>query len=81
MDTSGRRASIRTKLARSILPYNSIERLCGGPAKGEMCNGCDEVVPQGTLVMEGASAEGPGVQFHVECFYIWDQERRFPRMP
>ena len=81
MDKTDRRHRIREKLAKEILPYNSIERLWGGPAGEEICDGCDERIAKGTLVMEGINPKGQGVQFHVECFYIWDQERRFPRMP
>jgi hypothetical protein len=81
MNGADRRQSIRKKLAQEFLPFNHIERVWGGPAKGEQCDGCDEVIPEGTLIMEGINPKGQPIQFHVECFYIWDQERRFPRMP
>jgi hypothetical protein len=76
VEKSDRRERIRRKLAEDILPLDGIERLWGGPAAGETCNGCDEVVPRGTLIMEGINPKGQAIQFHVECFYIWDQERR-----
>jgi hypothetical protein len=76
MDQQTRRLLIQGKLLDGTLPYDSIPRLWGGPGSFELCDGCDEIVERGQLVMEGINQKGQGIQFHVECFYIWDLERR-----
>jgi len=76
---------IRSKLADGRLPHNHIPRMWGGPGNGEVCDACGELVTKAQMVMEGLSvATEPsatdeasvGVQFHVQCFQIWDAERR-----
>lgn len=67
---------IRKKLADGRLPHNHIPRLWGGPASGETCDGCDETVTKGQMIMEGLSAKSRGVQLHVTCFHVWDAERQ-----
>ena len=81
MDKADRRVRIRRKLAEEMLPRNSFDRVCERPANEQTCAGCDEIAPKGTLIVEGINPKGQGIQFHVECFYIWAQERRFPRLP
>jgi hypothetical protein len=76
MDHQARRLVIQGKLLDRTLPYNSIPRVWGGTGHGELCDGCDDVIDKPQLIMEGINPEGRGVQFHVECFYIWDKERR-----
>ena len=73
---------IQAKLADGSLPNNHIPRMWGGPGNGETCDGCGETVTTSQMVMEGlsvtdeASADGVGVQFHVECFQVWDAHRQ-----
>ena len=71
---------IRGKLADGSLPHNSIPRLWGGPGNGEICDACALVITTAQLVMEGVSTDDAkrGVQFHVECFYLWDSLRIAP---
>lgn len=77
MNNTALRAVIAAKLADGRLPQDSIPRLWGGPGNGETCQACDETVLKGQLIMEGVSTEGgAGVQFHVQCFYIWDTIRQ-----
>ena len=71
-----RRQLIQEKLRNGTLPYNSIPRVWGGASHGEMCDACDAAIGNPELIMEGINPDGKGVQFHVECFYIWDKERR-----
>jgi hypothetical protein len=52
--------------------------MCGGHGNGETCDGCGETVAKAQMVMEGIDTRGTGVQFHVQCFYLWDSERRPP---
>ena len=78
---------IRAKLESGLLPYDHISRIWGAPGNGETCDGCDSVIDASELVMEGISlADGSRLlgavdrrrplQLHVECFYLWDKERR-----
>jgi hypothetical protein len=76
MDQQTRRRLIQGKLLDGTLPYDSIRRVWGGSGHWELCDGCDEIIEQVQLLMEGINAKGQGIQFHVECFYIWDHERR-----
>ena len=52
-----------------------------GPPAGEHCDACDRLITE-PLVIEGIAALVAGrqsVQMHVECFAIWDEERKEPR--
>ena len=73
------RLMIRRKLADGSLPQNSIPRFWGGSSDGEDCDACEEVIRAEDLLMEGISTlTNQGIQFHVECFYLWDAERDVP---
>jgi hypothetical protein len=71
------RALIRAKLADGRLLHDSI-RVSGGPGNGETCVACDELITKANLVMQGVGAGLRVVQFHVQCFYVWDTERDAP---
>ena len=76
MDSDTIRLTIRLKLAAGSLPHNSIPRFWGGPPSGEDCDACDEVIKADQLLMEGISTlTNEGIQMHVLCFAIWDEER------
>jgi hypothetical protein len=78
MTLEGLRLLILSKLADGRLPMNSIPRVWGGPGNGEICDGCETIVTKDELIMEGsplASGKGP-LQFHAQCFWIWEDERR-----
>ena len=74
------RLLICTKLDDGRLPHNGIRRFWGGGAAGEMCDGCDLRIDETQLVMEGVSIALPkrALQFHVECFHLWDAARDVP---
>lgn len=79
MDQDSLRVIIRRKLVGGSLPHNGIPRIWGGPGNGEECDGCEEIIRAGQLLMEGISTtSNQGIQFHVECFYVWDMERDVP---
>ena len=80
MDPVSLRALIRQKLSDGRLPHNSIPRVWGGPSAGETCDGCEETIARHQFVMEGASTSHHkrALQFHVECFHLWDDERTVP---
>jgi hypothetical protein len=79
MDQDSIRLLIRRKLAAGDLPHDSISRFWGGPPDGEECDACEQVIRADQLVMEGISATtNQGLQLHVECLYLWDEERNAP---
>jgi hypothetical protein len=80
MDRESLNRIICTKLADGRLPQNSIPRVWGGPGNGETCDACEEIITKAQFVMEGISTTegGPGIQFHVQCFQLWDAERQAP---
>jgi hypothetical protein len=77
MDQDTLRLIIQKKLVDGRLPYDSIPRVWGGAGTGETCHACDLVIAAPALVMEGIAGVGTTpLQLHVQCFYIWDAERR-----
>ena len=79
MDSEGIRTMARQKLASGELPHDHIPRFWGGPPDGEDCDVCEEAIRADQLLMECISAAtNRGLQFHVECFYLWDAERQAP---
>jgi hypothetical protein len=78
MDQEALRALIRTKLRSGRLPYDSIPRVWGGSGAGEICDACEKVIPGEQMVIEGIALDGgrQPLQLHVQCFGIWDDERR-----
>ena len=82
MDDGTLRQLIRDKLHDTRLPIDSIPRIWGGQGSGETCDACEDIVTKDVLIMEGVSttSTGQSVQFHVRCFYMWDQERREPEL-
>jgi hypothetical protein len=82
MDAQEIRLIVRRKLQDGRLPYDSMPRFWGGPSDGEQCDVCDTRITKEQLVMEGIASvftNKKPVQFHVQCFYAWDAERRVPQ--
>jgi hypothetical protein len=76
MDLEDVRLIVRRRLTRGDLPQDSISRFWGGRSNGEDCDACGEPIRSDQLVVEGISTRtNQGLQFHIGCFYIWDQER------
>ena len=50
MDQATIRLTIRRKLDDGTLPHNSIPRFWGGPADGEFCDACEEVITAAQLL-------------------------------
>jgi hypothetical protein len=78
MQTEALRLLVRQKLNDGRLPYSHIPRIWGGPSAGGTCDACDTAITE-QLVIEGiASAVGDrkSIQMHVQCFQLWDDERR-----
>ena len=72
------RTLIRAKLNDGRLPHNSVPRVWGGAGNGETCVACDEIITKANFVMEGVGEGLRAIQFHVQCFYVWDTERKPP---
>ena len=69
---------IRRKLNEGSLPRDGMPRVWGASANGDFCDACDQVIPAYEYVIEGISFDGDakrGLQFHVQCFSFWDEER------
>ena len=70
---------IRRKLVQGLLPTDGISRFWGAPANGEQCDACKESINSTQVIMEGISqTTKQGLQLHVECFSVWDEEREAP---
>ena len=74
MEQESLRLLIRGKLAYGLLPHNSIHRIWGGPSHGETCDACD-LLSHASLAGRPHERRRP-LQLHVECFWLWDFERR-----
>jgi hypothetical protein len=76
MERDALRLIIRRKLTQGDLPNDGISRFWGAPANGEQCDACEETIRSTQVIMEGISEPtNQGLQLHVECFSIWDEER------
>ena len=79
MDLENVRLIVRRKLASGDLPQDSISRFWGGISNGEDCDACEETIRNDELLVEAISAvTNQGLQFHIGCFFVWDQERDPP---
>jgi hypothetical protein len=72
------RILIRAKLADGRLPHDAIPGVWGGAGDGEICLACENEITKSNFVMEGVGDGQRAVQFHVQCFYVWDIERTVP---
>ena len=75
--TEALRSLIRGKLQDGRLPFH-LPRFWGGPAQGQTCDACDRLIAEQMLV-QGIARVGwdrRPIQMHVDCFALWDQERR-----
>jgi hypothetical protein len=81
MENVAIRTLIRQKLRDGSLPLNGIPRFWVGPSNGEECSACNRLIV-GPFVVEGiAATDGHRmpIQMHVDCFALWDEERREPQ--
>jgi hypothetical protein len=76
MEQVSLRTIIRGKLVDGRLPLTAITRVWGGYGNGEECTACELIIRKDQFVMEGMGETKTPVQFHLECFYLWDAERR-----
>jgi hypothetical protein len=72
------RGVIRCKLENRHLPHDGIRTVRLTPSDGETCEACDTVLTKDQLLMEAVPL-GLGkrtFRMHVQCFQIWDFEKR-----
>lgn len=75
MDRDARRLRILGKLAEGTLPQQPFPRVWASPGRGERCDGCDGVVGRGELALGGRDRIDRAIQFHAECYRLWDRAR------
>jgi hypothetical protein len=76
VDLEAVRQIVRRRLVSGELPQDSITRFWGGRARGEECDACGERIGPTQIIIEAVSTQtSQGIQFHVGCFHVWDQER------
>jgi hypothetical protein len=78
MDNDALRVLIRTKLADGLLPQNSIKWLVRAPSNGHRCDACSLEILDRQHLVQGATKLGATFLFHLQCFYLWDEERQPP---
>jgi len=67
------RLLIRRRIESGVLPRSGLQRVSGGPGKGESCVACVEIIAKSQFAMEGhrRAAHGPsvprGVLLPLEC--------------
>jgi hypothetical protein len=78
MDRETLRLLIQRKLRDGRLPHDRIARVWSGRSHRELCVACDTMLSKEQLLMEGTTARSgrKALRFHVQCFQIWDSERR-----
>jgi hypothetical protein len=68
------RRLIRGRIEGGVLPRNSLQRVSGGPGKGESCVACKEIITKSQFAM-GTGEHRTVLLFHVGCFSLRDIER------
>jgi hypothetical protein len=73
------RLLICRKLQDGRLPHGGVTRVWSSPSDGERCDACGEILSKEQLLMEGTTQGRRQLQFHVQCFRLWDDETRTQR--
>ena len=76
MEDVALRLLIRSKLSDGRLPQYSIPQVWGGPGNNETCHACNETISKAQLIIEAIGADSRTMPFHVQCFNLWNAERR-----
>jgi hypothetical protein len=76
MDQESLRLSIQRKIRDGRLPHDGAAKVQSGPSTGEKCDACEEVLSQEQLLVEATTQRRRHLQFHVQCYQMWDGERR-----
>lgn len=76
MDHETLRSVIRAKISDGRLSRDALPVVSGKAGNELPCSACDQPVPKPQVMIEGSRPGGPPMRFHVECFSIWEDERR-----
>jgi hypothetical protein len=78
MNQESLRLLIRHMIQDRRLPHDGIKRVWSSPSNGEACDACGVVLASHELLMEGFTLDLGRKPFklHVQCFHVWDRERR-----
>ena len=69
------RLPIRGRLESGVLTRDGLQRVSGGPGKGESCVACNEIIAKTQFAMEGIGEHRTVLHFHVACFSLSNIER------
>ena len=70
------RQLIRRRLLEGRLPRGRAVHIWAAPGDGQACDGCGTpIAPNQQIVWAIATRDWMSIQFHEDCFQIWDAER------
>jgi hypothetical protein len=69
-------ATIRHKLSTGALPARNPVQVRLGYGRGQPCTACEHPIPPSEPEYEFDAGKAPPVRFHLECYGLWDAERR-----
>ena len=78
------RQLIHKKLHEGRLPRTRAVDIWVAPGEGQLCDGCGAPISGNQQIVWGiATRDWTSIQFHEDCFQIWDAERLVlpPREP
>ena len=79
MDPEVARQLIRRRLDEGRLPRGRMAEAAVRSGDGQLCDGCGAIVTTDQIAMSGLAVENwRTLEFHVDCFHIWDVERHLP---
>ena len=79
MDAEVARQVIQRRLQVGRLPHGRVLALPVCRGGGEMCDGCGEPMTRNQKMLWGiAVRDWVSIQFHADCFQIWEVERLLP---
>jgi len=68
--------TIRHKLDTGALPTRDPVQVRLGYGRGETCSACGHPVPSSEPEYDFDASKGRTVRLHVECYRLWESERR-----
>ena len=79
MDADVVRRLIHRRLEDGRLPHGRMAEVRAQSGDGQLCDGCGADITTRQTAVSGLAAEDwSPLQFHADCFDIWDVEREAP---
>ena len=70
------RQLIRRRLLEGRLPRGRALDIWAAPGEGQSCDGCGEPIAKNQQIVWGIAAKDwMSVQFHANCYELWEAER------